>query len=113
MGFPWIAGAIRTFINALPPFIMNGMKAAGGMLPALGLGVLLSMIWDMKNLIYFVLGFAIVVYLGVPMVCLAVFGVFLMLMDLYRNQDMKKLQKVLAGKGNAADKNEEEEFFDE
>ena len=47
------------------------------------------------------------------MVCLAVFGVFLMLMDLYRNQDMKKLQKVLAGKGNAADKNEEEEFFDE
>ena len=61
----------------------------------------------------FVLGFAIVVYLGVPMVCLAVFGVFLMLMDLYRNQDMKKLEKVWAGKGNAADKNEEEEFFDE
>lgn len=107
------ADATQAFINALPPFIMNGMKAAGGMLPALGLGVLLSMIWDKKKLIYFVLGFAIVVYLGVPMVCLAVFGVFLMLMDLYRNQDMKKLEKVWAGKGNAADKNEEEEFFDE
>lgn len=107
------ADATQTFINALPPFIMKGMQAAGGMLPALGLGVLLSMIWDKKKLIYFFLGFVIVIYLGVPMVCLAVFGVFLMLTDLYRNQDMKKLQKVLAGKGNIAEKNEEEEFFDE
>lgn len=107
------ADATQTFINALPPFIMKGLQAAGGMLPALGLGVLLSMIWDKKKLIYFFLGFAIVIYLGVPMVCLAVFGVFLMLMDLYRNQDMKKLQKILAGKGNATEKNEEEDFFDE
>lgn len=107
------AEATQTFINALPPFIMDGMKAAGGMLPALGLGVLLSMIWDKKKMIYFLLGFVIVVYMGIPMIGLAVIGVFLMLMDLYRSQDMKKMQKAFAVSNNAAGREEEEEFFDE
>lgn len=107
------ADATQAFINGLPPFIMNGMKAAGGMLPALGLGVLLSMIWDKKKMIYFLLGFVIVVYLEMPMIGLAVVGVFLMLNDLYRNQDMKKLQKACAGSESVMSRNEEEEFFDE
>lgn len=116
MFFALLAGADATqsFINALPPFIMTGMKAAGGMLPALGLGVLLSMIWDVKKCIYFFLGFVLVIYLNIPMVGLAVIGIFLMLTDLFRNQETSKLKKLLTV-GNAVleTASDEEEFFDE
>lgn len=108
------ADATQGFINALPPFIMNGMKAAGGMLPALGLGVLLSMIWDIRKSIYFFLGFVLVVYLEIPMIGLAVIGIFLMLSDLYRNQEMSKLKRLLTT-GNVSMEaiSDEEEFFNE
>ena len=106
------ADATQQFINTLPPFIMNGMKAAGGMLPALGLGVLLSMIWDIKKSIYFFLGFIFVVYLELPMIALAVIGVFLMLSDLFKNQELNKISKQLK-LGVAAPRSEEEDFFNE
>lgn len=107
------ADATQSFIKALPPFIMNGMKAAGGMLPAIGLGVLLSMIWDKKKAIYFFLGFILVIYLKIPMIGLAVIGVFLMLTDLYRNQETSKLTKLLASGTTVGKKSEEGDFFDE
>jgi mannose PTS system EIIC component len=106
------ANATQSFIKTLPPFIMTGMKAAGGMLPAIGLGVLLSMIWDMKKAIYFLLGFIIVIYLNIPMIGLAVIGVFLMLTDLYRNQETSKLRKLMALGTTVSKKSEEENFFD-
>lgn len=107
------ADATQQFINTLPPFIMNGMKAAGGMLPALGLGVLLSMIWDRKKAIYFFLGFVLVVYLQLPMIALAVIGVFLMLTDLFRNQDLSKLTKQIKLETVANRDCDEEVFFDD
>lgn len=107
------ADATQQFINTLPPFIMNGMKAAGGMLPALGLGVLLSMIWDIKKSIYFFLGFILVIYLEIPMIGLAVIGIFLMLTDLFRNQEMGKLTKLITTGTVIESKTDEEDFFDE
>lgn len=106
------AEATQTFIDSLPPFIMKGMQTAGGMLPALGLGILLSMIWDNKKAIYFFLGFVMVVYLKIPMIGLAIIGVFLMLTDLYNNQKIQALKqkKVLVSNSDLKD---EEVFFNE
>jgi len=106
------ADATQAFINALPPFIMLGMKTAGGMLPALGLGILLSMIWDNKQSIYFLLGFILVIYLKIPMIGLAVIGVFLMLTDLYRQQELHAMKA--NGKMSLVDDamSDEEVFFD-
>lgn len=105
------ADATQQFINAMPDFIMNGMKAAGGMLPALGLGILLSMIWDAKKSIYFFLGVVMVIYLDVPMIGLAVIGAFLMLMDLYRNQELRKATRGLASTAIGKKVSDEEDFF--
>lgn len=105
------ADATQLFIANLPPYIMNGMKVVGGILPALGLGVLLSMIWDFKKSIYFFLGFILVVYLKIPIIGLAVIGVFLMLTDLYKNQKFIEVKKLVAS--GAKVKNEEEVFFSE
>lgn len=82
------ADATQAFIDSLHPAIMGGLQTAAGLLPALGLGILLNMLWDNKKIMYFFLGFVLVVYMAMPTIALAVIGVFLMLTDLYRNQDL-------------------------
>ncbi|MEG0408696.1 MAG: PTS sugar transporter subunit IIC, partial [Bacilli bacterium] len=82
------------------------------LLPALGLGILLSMLWDNKKAIYFVLGFILVVYLKIPTLALAVIGTFLMLADFYKNQELYSIRKLITSKSTGVIK-EEEEFFNE
>lgn len=89
------ADATQSFINSLPPFIMGGMQVAAGLLPAIGLGVLLNMMWDKRTIIYFVLGFALVAYLNIPTLGMAIIGVFLMLVSFQRNQEVYGIEKKL------------------
>ena len=107
------SGAAELFIETLPPYIMKGMQAAGNMLPALGLGILLSMIWEVKKILYFLLGFVLVVYLKVPMIGLAVIGAFLMFVNFENAQQFNSLRKLIfSNKGNGVSElSDEEEFF--
>ena len=109
------ADATQTFVNSLPSFVMTGLTTAAGLLPAIGLGVLLNMMWEKKKIIYIILGFALVAYLNVPTLCMAIIGVFLMLTELYHKQDLMKAEDKIehvsaAGVGNAGD---EEDFFND
>lgn len=103
------ADTTQAFINSLHPAIMGGLQTAAGLLPALGLGILLSMLWENKKAIYFVLGFVLVVYFSVPTLALAVIGVFLMLADFNTNQEINNVRKLVA-KGATTG---EEDFFNE
>ncbi|MEG2328952.1 PTS sugar transporter subunit IIC, partial [Anaerorhabdus sp.] len=106
------ADATQAFISSLPPFVMGGLQTAAGLLPALGLGILLSMLWDNKKAIYFILGFILVVYLNIPTLALAVIGTFLMLTDFYKNQELYSIRKLATSK-SAEVRTEEEDFFNE
>lgn len=106
------AQATQAFIDSLPTFIMTGMQAAGGMLPALGLGILMSMIWDNRMAVYFMLGFACVIYLNLPMVGLAIVAAFLTLVDYFRNRELNDLKHKLKNQSaTAGETDEEEDFF--
>jgi fructoselysine/glucoselysine PTS system EIIC component len=54
---------IEKFINVLPPWIMQGFNIAAGILPALGFGMLLKMLWDKSIAAFFFLGFFSVKYI--------------------------------------------------
>lgn len=107
---------LQQVMDALPQYIMTGMQAAGGMLPAIGLGILINMIWEKKSVVYFLLGFVLVIYFNVPIVAMAFIAVFLAAVDLYRNQDNISLRQEIAQMRlhgvdpDSADR-EEEEFF--
>ena len=105
------ADATQTFINALPAWIMGGLKVAAGLLPAIGLGIILNMMWDSKKIIYFILGFALVAYLNIPTLCMAIIGVFLMINNLNNNLNMKKIEQQISAPGIA--KNDEEDFLND
>ena len=97
---------------------MSGITAAGAMLPAVGMAVLLSMLWNNKMALYFLLGFSIIKYLDVPILFVAIIAVFLASVEIIRDMDLRKKLDALKELGVSAkvakadDKiNEKEGFF--
>ncbi len=62
----WLGGdAVVAFFDVLPPFILGGLKAAGALFPAVGLGILLTMIYKKELAGFMVIGFVLAAYLGI------------------------------------------------
>lgn len=71
------SSAVESFINAIPDFIMEGLRVAGGLLPAVGFALLLQPMLNRRNFLYLLIGFILVTYLQLPMVAVTILGVFL------------------------------------
>jgi PTS system mannose-specific IIC component len=71
---------INTFMDSLPHIVLATMNVLGGILPAVGIAILLKQI--IKNysmLIYFLVGFICIVFLKLNMVALVIVGALLAL----------------------------------
>ena len=66
--------AVQALLNVIPKWISNGLQITMGLLPAIGFGLLLMMIMDKDVACFFFLGFALSVYLKVPVTAIAIFG---------------------------------------
>ena len=58
-------------LESIPEFVQNGLVAAAGFIPALGIALLTRMILTKKTVVFFVLGFTISAYLRIPMLGIA------------------------------------------
>lgn len=104
-------GLVETFVNSLPPFILDGVNAAGSMLPAVGLAVLTSQLWNAKASIFFLFGFFLMKYTGIDIMFLAIIAILIALMNLYSYLDAKKQVEEIKLQTIATDKNDVEDFF--
>lgn len=113
--------AINAFVKAIPKVIMNGLNIRGGLLPAVGMAMLLKLLWDKKIYAFFFLGFVMVAYLKLPLIALAVLGAIIAVMIAQRDYQLSQLTKKVnaapaaaAPAGSAGNLDaEEEDFFDE
>lgn len=69
--------AVEAFLAVVPDFVMSGLTAAAGILPALGFALLAEMLFSKEVAPYFFLGFLLVAYLQIPVLGIALFGVVL------------------------------------
>ncbi|MDO4941710.1 MAG: PTS sugar transporter subunit IIC [Lachnospiraceae bacterium] len=110
------SGAVSKLLNMIPDVVMNGLTVCGGLLPAVGMAMLMKMLWDNKICVFFFLGFLCVAYLKLPLVALAVLGVIIAFVIGMNDYDMNQLSQ-LRPVAATADLNEldeeEEEFFNE
>lgn len=65
---------IGAFVDMIPVSVINGFKVASGMLPALGIAILMQLLFSKKNAAFFFAGWAITALLGVNTVGAAVIG---------------------------------------
>lgn len=65
---------VTTLLKASPEWLMNGLKIAGGILPAIGIAILLRYMPIKAYWMYAVAGFIAATYLKVPMLGIALIG---------------------------------------
>jgi mannose/fructose/N-acetylgalactosamine-specific phosphotransferase system component IIC len=66
--------AVGEALGAMPQWIMDAFALVGGILPALGVGMLLNFMGQKKILPFFFLGFFLAQYLGLGTMAITVFG---------------------------------------
>ena len=97
------ADALQSAMAAIPAFILDGMSVAAGMMPAVGLALLMNMLWSGKASIYFFFGFATTVYLNINMTFMVVIAVFITLMQVYNELDLRNRLKAVGGSNGEED----------
>ena len=102
-------------MDAIPDVVMNGLTVCGGLLPAVGMAMLMKMLWDKKICMFYLLGFVLSAYMNLPLIAIAVIGVIVAIsigMNDYKINQLS-MQRVAAPAGNQSSEfdEEEEEFF--
>lgn len=113
LGIAFGTTGIETVVNAIPQVIMKGLSIAAGILPALGLAMLLKMLWTKHIAIFFFVGFAIVAYLKLPIIAVAIFAAGIAIHVCFSNFELRnKFKNMKLSDTNSTDTVlEEEEFF--
>lgn len=94
------ADAVKNLMNSIPVAVQHGMSVASGMMPAVGIALLMNMLWSSKMSIYFFFGFGISVYLNLNMTAMIVIAAFVTVVQVYndmRIRDVAKSSKALSG----------------
>ena len=108
------AEPVAAIANQIPDNVIAGFTACGNLLPAVGMALLLKMLWDNKLAVYYLLGFVLVSYLNLPMVAVAALGAVIVVVTALRDKellDLKKRGVALASSTGEAVDEEEEDFF--
>jgi mannose/fructose/N-acetylgalactosamine-specific phosphotransferase system component IIC len=79
--------AFGNWLQTFPQWIMDGFAIAGGILPALGVGMLLNFLGKKKLIPFFFLGFALAKFVGLSTMMVTVVGALIALLIYYSQNE--------------------------
>ena len=95
--------ATQKVLEMIPDVILHGLSIAGGLLPAVGMAMLMKILWDNNVSVYYFLGFLIIAYFKVPLIAVAVMAVIIAIVvaqgDISKMKLEKEIAKKLSGSG--------------
>lgn len=83
--------AIQHLLDVIPQVIMDGLTLTGQILPALGIALLLNMLWDSKIAVFALLGFVLNAYLGMPLMGIACIGIVVAVVVGLRDKELVEM----------------------
>lgn len=109
------AEPVAAVVNQIPANVMAGLNAVGALLPAVGMALLLQMLWSKQLALYFFLGFTLFIYLKLPMIAIAVIGVVIAGITALRDKELfdymnKKDKNTVSVSTSSVDADEEDWF---
>ncbi|HHX67098.1 MAG: PTS sugar transporter subunit IIC [Miniphocaeibacter sp.] len=72
---------VQGVLEGIPEFIITGLGAAAGLLPAMGFAMLMTMILKKEIIPFYFIGFVLVAYLNMPIFGVAILGVSYVLVN--------------------------------
>ncbi|HAZ9080077.1 TPA: PTS sugar transporter subunit IIC, partial [Enterococcus faecium] len=108
------ADVVKSVLDNIPEVIMNGLTVAGNLLPAVGMAMLLRMLWSKNIAVWFFFGAVVMAYLELPLIAIAAVGTIIAIVIAQRDLQLKNIS-VHAVQSDAAVNatldQEEEDFF--
>lgn len=80
------ANYVQSIVDNIPLWLMDGLRTAGGILPALGIAILLHYLPIKINIAYLLIGFFLVAFLNVPVLGVAIVGLALAIIEFQKPQ---------------------------
>ena len=71
------------YVQFVPKWISEGLRMAGGLMPAIGFGILLNIMLRKEYIAYFILGFVLAAYLNQPLLAIALIGTAFALIEYF------------------------------
>ena len=102
--------AVSAFVESIPEVVMTGLNVCGKLLPAVGLALLMKMIWTKEIGVYYLLGFVLFMYLKLPIVAIATLGIIAVVITGLREFEINNLRQ--HGVAKASGSNEDNELED-
>ena len=82
---------VKTILRVVPVWLTNGLKVSGGILPVVGIAILLRYLPTKKFISYSILGFLAAAYLKMPMLGVALLGAALAILN-YKRENTPTMQ---------------------
>lgn len=100
---------MQAFVEALPNWLINGFSVAGGLIPAIGFAMILSVMLEKSLTPYVLLGYICAAYLELPTMAVAMMGTVFALIQYYGKDKTIVGEESIKENGQAA-LMEEEDF---
>lgn len=84
---------VNSVIELTPDWLMGGLKVAGGVLPAVGIGILLRYLPAKRFISYLIIGFIAAAYVKIPMMGVALLGLAFAIIQYKKIIDEAELEK--------------------
>lgn len=82
------ADFVQAILKVSPEWLINGLKLAGGLLPAVGISMLLKYLPVKRYYPFLIIGFVLLAYLGVPMLGVALLGVAVAVISYQKSSEL-------------------------
>ena len=88
---------VSKLFSYIPQVVLDGLSAAGGVLPAVGFGMLLSLMLKKNMWIFLLVGFVCSVYGNMPTIGIALIGIIMAVLYVMfnENKEMKKVTETV------------------
>lgn len=80
----WGEPVVNVILNYMPDWLMGGLKVAGGILPVVGIGILLKYLPTKKYIAQLIIGFVLAAYLKMPILGITLIGFSLAIQDFHK-----------------------------
>ncbi len=84
----------QSLVDIIPPWILNGLAIAGGLMPAMGLAILLSIMFKKEYAAFLIVGVVLSAYFNVSTIALTLIAIAVALYDLWLNNKIESNKKV-------------------
>ena len=88
---------VGSAINYIPEWVTGGLKVAGGLLPAVGIGMLLKYLPTKDYFAYLLVGFVLAVYLQLPILGISLLGAAIALIVYKQNAHKEQAVSTVGG----------------